>query len=35
MRRLGKKTHMVNEDDAAGAIAMMGETGATVQRVLD
>ena len=26
-------THMVNEDDDTDAIVMMGETGATIQRV--
>ena len=30
----GRRTHMVNEDDDTDAIVIMGETGATIQRVL-
>ena len=31
---VGRRTHMVNEDDDTDAIVMVGETGFTIQRVL-
>jgi succinyl-CoA synthetase alpha subunit len=30
---VGRRIHMVNEDDDTDAIVTMGETGATIQRV--
>ena len=32
---VGRRTHMVNKDDDTDAIVMVGETGFTIQRVLD